>query len=189
MPGTRLLQQTASQTAGPYVHIGLMPQIAGLQGIVGLDHQIAGPGAAGERIHVAGTLTDGDGALVKDALIEVWQADAAGRWADAGTDFRGWGRAATDFETGLWRLDTIKPGSVEARAPVLHLWIVARGINTGLHTVMYFPDEPLTADDPVLAAVSPANRKDTLIAACTAPGQYRFDIRLQGRGETVFFDV
>jgi protocatechuate 3,4-dioxygenase, alpha subunit len=196
------LKELPSQTAGPYVHIGLAPGAAGFdiyRQELGWD--IAGPDAPGERIRVEGMVYDGAGAPVKDVLLEVWQADAAGihahpddpRHADCAPGFRGWGRVITDFESGLWTFDTIKPGSVPGRhsrpmAPHLSLWIVARGINIGLNTRMYFEDED-NAADPVLNLVEQAERRATLIARRTGEGVYRFDIRLQGEGETVFLDI
>ncbi|MFN6976793.1 MAG: protocatechuate 3,4-dioxygenase subunit alpha [Gemmobacter sp.] len=196
--------ETASQTAGPYVHIGLAPGAAGFT-IFGreLGQVIADPGVPGERIRVEGLVIDGTGAPVKDVLLELWQADAAGiyphpddpRHADCASGFRGWGRVITDFDTGLWSFDTIRPGAVPGRsgriqAPHLSLWIVARGINIGLNTRMYFPEDgALHAADPVLTLIEQEHRRATLIARATAPGTYRFDIRLQGTDETVFLDI
>lgn len=196
------LKESASQTAGPYVHIGLAPGAAGFDIYrLELGHDIAGPEAPGERIRVEGLVTDGTGAPVKDVLLEVWQADAAGiyphpedpRFADCAPGFRGWGRVITDFDTGLWSFDTIKPGPVMGRngrrmAPHVSLWLVARGINIGLNTRMYFEDEDNSAD-PVLNLVEQVQRRETLLARKVAPGVYRFDIRLQGENETVFLDV
>lgn len=195
-------KETASQTAGPYVHIGLAPGAAGFDIYrQELGHDIAGPSAPGERIRVEGVVIDGMGAPVKDVLLESWQADANGihphpedpRHAEVAPGFRGWGRIITDFDTGLWAFDTIKPGRVMGRngrmmAPHISLWIVARGINTGLNTRMYFEDED-NSDDPVLNLIEQPFRRETLVARKTGPGQYRFDIRLQGEGETVFLDV
>lgn len=196
------LKETPSQTAGPYVHIGLAPGAAGFQIFdreLGWD--IAGPDAPGERIRVEGVVLDGTGAPVKDVMLEVWQADANGiyphpedpRAAQVAKGFRGWGRVITDFETGLWGFDTIKPGPVMGRngrqmAPHISLWIVARGINIGLNTRMYFEDED-NAADPVMTLIEQAHRRETLMARKLAPGHYRFDIRLQGDGETVFMDI
>jgi protocatechuate 3,4-dioxygenase alpha subunit len=200
------LPETSSQTAGPYVHIGLAPGAAGFaiyRQELGFD--IAGPDAPGERITVEGMVYDGLGAPVRDVMLEVWQADAAGIYAHpedprnvgapAPAGFRGWGRVITDFDTGLWSFGTVRPGPVPGRsgrvqAPHLNLWIVARGINIGLNTRMYFPeDAALHAADPVLSLVEQVERRATLLASRSAPGRYRFDIRLQGDGETVFFDI
>lgn len=196
------LKETPSQTAGPYVHIGLAPGAAGFDIYrQELGRDIAGPNAPGERIRVEGVVHDGTGAPVKDVLIEVWQADANGihahredpRHAEVAKGFCGWGRVIADFDTGLWAFDTVKPGAVMGRdgrmmAPHINLWLVARGINIGLNTRMYFEDEDNSAD-PVLTLIEQADRRRTLIARRTAPGLYRFDIRLQGEGETVFLDI
>src|SRR4051812_15673423 len=147
-PSLGYLPETPSQTAGPYVHIGLIPKQAGFDIFENnLGETLVGPETKGERIRVEGRIFDGTGALVRDALVEVWQANAAGRYAHPadrqegkGLDpaFRGWGRTGTDFQTGLWAFKTIKPGPVEGRrghksmAPHLNLWIAARGINLGL---------------------------------------------------------
>ncbi len=196
------LKETPSQTAGPYVHIGLAPGAAGFQIFdKELGWDIAGPDAPGERIRVEGVVLDGTGAPVKDVMLEVWQADAAGiyphpedpRAAQVAKGFRGWGRVITDFDTGLWGFDTIKPGPVMGRngrqmSPHMNLWIVARGINIGLNTRMYFEDED-NAADPVMNLIEQVHRRETLLARKVAPGHYRFDIRLQGDGETVFMDI
>lgn len=196
------LKESASQTAGPYVHIGLAPGAAGFDIYrTQLGEDIAGPDAPGERIRVEGVVMDGTDAPVKDVLLEVWQADAAGiyphaedpRFAECAPGFRGWGRVITDFDTGLWSFDTIKPGPVTGRngrmmAPHVSFWLVARGINIGLNTRMYFEDEDNSAD-PVLNLVEQAPRRETLLARKVATGVYRFDIRLQGEGETVFLDI
>ncbi|MCF8484678.1 MAG: protocatechuate 3,4-dioxygenase subunit alpha [Rhodobacteraceae bacterium] len=198
------LRESASQTAGPYVHIGLAPGAAGFEIYereLGTD--IAGPNAPGERVRIEGVVYDGLGASVKDVLIEVWQADAAGiyphpedpRHADVAPGFRGWGRVISDFDSGVWTLDTIKPGPCPGRmgrvqAPHLSLWIVSRGINIGLNTRLYFPeDTALHAADPILGSIEQRGRVKTLIATKIAAGQYRFDISLQGDDETVFMDI
>jgi len=199
------LKETPSQTAGPYVHIGLAPGAAGFdiyERELGWD--IAGPNAAGERIRVEGIVIDGTGSPVKDVLIEAWQANAAGHYAhpDGGGEveegFRGWGRVITDFATGEWGFDTVKPGvtpgrNIGTQAPHINLWIVARGINVGLNTRLYFEDEvEANVADPVLNLIEWENRRATLLARRSErDGQtvYRFDIRLQGEGETVFFDI
>ena len=198
------LRETVSQTAGPYVHIGLAPGAAGFKTFDReLGQVIAPDGTPGERVRIEGMVLDGTGGPVKDVLIEVWQADAAGiyphpedpRAAEAAPGFRGWGRVIPDFDTGLWTIDTIKPGAVAGRggrmqAPHLNLWLVARGINVGLNTRLYFPEDAaaLVADSVLMSVESPA-RRQTLIATAIGPGTYRFDIRLQGDGETVFIDI
>ena len=199
------LTETTSQTAGPFVHIGLAPGAAGFDIYKQeLGQDIAGPNAKGERIRVEGLVIDGTGSPVKDVMLECWQANAKGHYAhpEGGgpveEGFRGWGRVITDFETGEWGFDTIKPGPTPGRdkgqqAPHLHLWIVARGINVGLNTRMYFGDEEAAnAKDSVLNIVEWENRRPTLIAARSdrdGVPVYRFDIHLQGSQETVFFDV
>ncbi|WP_435258046.1 protocatechuate 3,4-dioxygenase subunit alpha [Thioclava sp. FR2] len=196
------LKESASQTAGPYVHIGLAPGAAGFDIYrQELGRDLAGPDAPGERIRIEGIVYDGTGAPVKDVLIEAWQADANGiyphpedpRFDQVAKGFRGWGRIITDFDTGLWSLETIKPGCVMGRngrimAPHISLWLVSRGINIGLNTRLYFEDEDNSAD-PVMNLIEQVDRRATLLARKTGPGSYRFDIRLQGDGETVFMDV
>ncbi|CAG0909774.1 unnamed protein product, partial [Cyprideis torosa] len=113
------LRETPSQTAGPYVHIGLAPGAAGFdiyEQELGWD--IAGPNARGERIRIEGLVIDGTNSPIKDVMLEAWQANAAGHYAhpEGGgpveEGFRGWGRVITDFATGEWGFDTIKPGPV-----------------------------------------------------------------------------
>lgn len=223
------LRETASQTAGPYVHIGLAPGAAGFDIYrEELGRDIAGPNAKGQRIRVEGLVIDGMGSPVKDVLLEVWQANADGIYptpdgAAVEDGFRGWGRVITDFESGDWSFETVKPGPVAGRhpmssgvarrvrdthpdwmgraeeaaarmAPHLNFWLVARGINIGLNTRMYFPDEAeANAADPVLNLIEWEKRRATLIATRGDDKDgmpvYRFEIRLQGDGETVFFDI
>ncbi|HEY4254012.1 MAG TPA: protocatechuate 3,4-dioxygenase subunit alpha [Roseomonas sp.] len=196
------LPETPSQTAGPFVHIGLIPRQAGFtMAAADLGGVMLAPDTKGERIRIEGRIFDGAGAVVRDALVEIWQADAGGRFAHPADrrnapppdpHFRGWGRTGTDFTTGLWGFATIKPGRVGSAAPHASLWIVARGINTGLATRIYFADETAAnAEDPVLRLVAP-DRRGTLIAPRASRDGvpvYSFDIRLQGAGETVFFDA
>lgn len=193
-----MLPETASQTAGPYVHIGLMPSYTGNGQI--FDQEIGQSpieeGAAGEMIEITGSVYDGTGWAMRDALIESWQPDAQGRFAgQEGADpkVNGFCRFAADATSGEFTLRTVKPGPVALRdgrmqAPHISLWIVARGINIGLQTRIYFEDEDNSAD-PLLARVEQRPRVETLIAKKTGAGQYRFDIRLQGEGETVFLDI
>jgi protocatechuate 3,4-dioxygenase alpha subunit len=201
------LAETASQTAGPYVHIGLCAGAAGFATHgPEIGAEIAAANTPGARIRIEGRVIDGAGAPVKDAVIEAWQADGNGvyphpddpRHAQVAEGFRGFARIATDFVSGLWRLDTIKPGRVPGRsgrvqAPHISLWIVARGINIGLNTRIYFADEPeANAVDPVLKLIEQETRRETLLARLVSSEGtplYRFDIRLQGEGETVFFDI
>ncbi|HEY4201987.1 MAG TPA: protocatechuate 3,4-dioxygenase subunit alpha [Devosiaceae bacterium] len=197
------LKETPSQTGGPYVHIGLVPNFAEIHGVYAADlgATMLAPDTEGQRITVSGRILDGAGAPVTDAVIELWQADADGSYAgqssphsNSGPTFTGFGRQATNAD-GVYRFETIKPGPVtgpdgKPMAPHLTLWITARGINIGLHTRAYFADEAdANAVDPVLSRVQDPLRRATLVAAATDPGAYRFDIRLQGDGETVFFDI
>jgi protocatechuate 3,4-dioxygenase, alpha subunit len=203
------LRETPSQTAGPYVHIGLIPHQAGFDIFEKpFSNVIAERNTPGERIRIEGCVLDGLGAPCRDVLLEVWQANAAGRYnhpADQQTDkildagFRGWGRTGTEFSSGLYHFETIKPGSVIGRrgykpmAPHVNIWLVARGINIGLSTRMYFEDEVARNEqDPVLRMIEPAIRRQTLLARRETRDTsivYVFDIRLQGEQETVFFDV
>ena len=192
------LTESASQTAGPYVHIGLMPTYAGNAGYY--DHEIGvspiADGARGQIIEIVGSVHDGTGWALRDALIESWQADAQGLFpGQDGADpaVGGHCRFAADAVTGEFTLRTVKPGPVPSRygrafAPHISLWIVARGINIGLQTRIYFEDED-NAGDPLLSRIEQRPRLDTLIAKRTGEGTYRFDIRLQGEGETVFLDI
>ena len=160
------LKETPSQTAGPYVHIGLIPHQAGFDIFENnFSHDLTKPGTKGERIRIEGRVLDGLGVPCKEILLEIWQANAAGKYnhpADRqekpiDPEFRGWGRTGTDFATGLYNFDTVKPGAVDGRhghrpmAPHVSFWIVSRGMNIGLSTRMYFADEiALNATDPVL---------------------------------------
>ena len=193
-----VLRETASQTAGPYVHLGLMPAQAGNPQQFGSqpgESPIAG-GARGEIIEITGQVLDGTGWPLRDALIESWQADAAGLYpGQPGSDpaVSGFCRFAIDPESATFTLRTIKPGPVAMpdggrQSPHIALWIVARGINIGLSTRIYFEDADRAAD-PVLRRIEQRDRVDTLIARPEGAGRYRFDIRLQGAGETVFLDI
>lgn len=197
------LKETPSQTAGPYVHIGLTPNHCEIGGVYDTDLGISmvNDKTHGERITVTGRILDGAGGLVKDAVIEIWQADSAGLYnspselrGTADPNFTGWGRCPTSAEDGVFRFVTIKPGRVPFKdsrkmAPHISFWIVARGINIGLHTRMYFPEETsANAQDPLLARIEHKDRLATLIA--TKEGSvYTFDVHLQGDTETVFLDI
>ncbi len=193
-----ILVETPSQTAGPYVHIGCIPTFAGVEGVYPEDLGLSPieDGAKGEVITIVGSVYDGTGWAMRDAMIESWQPDAAGLFpGQDGADPKvsGFCRFAADKDSGEFTLRTIKPGSVKGRngqvfAPHISLWIVARGINIGLNTRIYFEDEDNSAD-PLLARIEQRPRVDTMIARKTGDGTYRFDIRLQGEGETVFLDL
>jgi protocatechuate 3,4-dioxygenase alpha subunit len=180
---------TPSQTAGPFLHIGMLwpdgPSV--------VDENA--PGA----IWIGGRIVDGAGEMVADALVETWQADPAGRFASpedprgAVADFRGWGRCATD-DQGNWRIHTIKPGPVPAsdngtQAPHIDLTIHARGLLRQLFTRVYFADEAdANSADPVLSSLPDDAARRSLLAA-PVEGGYVIDIRLQGDDATVFFEV
>jgi protocatechuate 3,4-dioxygenase alpha subunit len=203
--------ETPSQTGGPYVHIGLAPAQAGFDIFSNnFGNVLTTPETKGERIRLEGRVLDGSGSPVNDALLEIWQANAAGRYAHPGDTqdkeldpaFRGFGRTGSDFDTGVYTFETIKPGPVPAnngglQAPHILMLIFARGINLGLHTRVYFDDEATAnAADPVLNGIEWVVRRDTLIATRSERGGevvYTFDVRLQdtpdGGAETVFFDV
>jgi protocatechuate 3,4-dioxygenase, alpha subunit len=201
------LKESPSQTAGPYVHIGATPNWVEITGVwqEDLGLVLVVPETKGERILVKGRIFDGSGTPLKDALVEIWQADAVGLYnspqetrSKADPHFVGWGRQPTDGETGEYRFETIKPGRVPYRdgrlmAPHITFWIVARGINIGLHTRMYFGDEEAAnAECPVLGRIEQRVRVATLIAPRGEEKglpAYTFDIRLQGENETVFFDI
>jgi protocatechuate 3,4-dioxygenase alpha subunit len=193
-----LLPETPSQTAGPYVHIGCLPGYAGVPGVYAeeVGRRAIRDGARGEAVAIRGAVFDGTGWPLKDVMLESWQADAAGLFPGqpgADPNVTGFCRFAADKDTGDFVLSTVKPGPVPLRdgrrqAPHIALWIVARGINTGLQTRLYFEDEE-NADDPLLSRIEQRPRVETLIARKTGPGAYRFDIRLQGDGETVFLDM
>ena len=189
---------SASQTVGPFFHDGLLRADA-------RRTQLVTPETAGERIRIAGHVCDGDGLGVPNAMLEIWQANHYGRYnhpsdqRDLPLDpaFYGFGRGATDAAGGYF-FETIKPGRVPYKdgrlmAPHITVWIVARGINIGLHTRLYFGDEAAAnAECPVLARIEHKVRLATLIAARGEENgmpTYTFDIHLQGDKETVFFDI
>ena len=199
------LKETASQTAGPYVHIGLIPQQAGFDIFEkNFGNVLVTPETQGERIRIEGRVFDGLGEPLRDVLVEIWQANAAGKYnhpadrQDKPIDphFRGWGRAGSDFETGLYSFETIKPGPVPGtngatQAPHILIGFYSRGLLTHLYTRLYFSDEAANASDTVLALV-PADRRDTLIAKKEqrdGTTVYRLDLSFQPEHETVFFDV
>ena len=195
---TETLVETPSQTAGPYVHIGCIPSFAGVTGVYPQDLGLSpiADGAKGEVITITGAVLDGTGWPLRDAMLESWQADAAGLYPEQdGADpaVGGFCRFAADKDSGEFTLRTVKPGPTRGRnglqfAPHIALWIVARGINLGLCTRIYFADED-NSTDALLARIEQRPRAETLLAQPTGNGEYRFDIRLQGSGETVFLDL
>ena len=185
------LLTTSSQTVGPFHRIGLES---------GEVTDLAPDGVAGERITLSGRVVDGDGKPVTDAVVEIWQANAQGKYAhpDDAQDkpidprFRGFGRCLTDAQ-GAYRFRTIKPGRVPGpegalQAPHVVVVVLMRGLLKHLLTRVYFPDDPANATDPVLQLV-PAERRASLIARTSGRrNELEWNVILQGRDETVFFD-
>jgi protocatechuate 3,4-dioxygenase alpha subunit len=193
-----MTERTPSQTVGPFLHIGL----TGAYGFREVfSTTVADPGVAGTHIRIEGRVFDGDGNILPDAMVEIWQADAQGRYAHpadgrplASNSFRGFGRCATDKDGG-YGFATVKPGAVPGpggttQAPHINVGVFSRGILKRLFTRIYFAGDPGNDKDPILALV-PAARRETLMARADSktPGLYRFDIRIQGANETVFFDA
>ena len=148
--------------------------------------QLEGKPVRGEVIEISGRVTQADGAPLDNAILEIWQASPEGRFDDPA--FFGWGRAATDA-SGVYRFRTVRPGAPEGRAPHVNFIVLFSGLMRHLQTVMFFEDEKANARDPVLCAVEPAALRSRLTARKQENGGYRFDIRLRGDGETVFFAV
>ncbi|MFN7026743.1 MAG: protocatechuate 3,4-dioxygenase subunit alpha [Pseudorhizobium sp.] len=198
------LKESASQTAGPYVHIGCTPNFTGIHGVYDKDlgsGPMVNEQTRGERITIRGHVIDGCRTPLKDALVEIWQADADGFYNSpsetrgaADPNFFGWARCPGDMDTGEFVFETIKPGRVPFRdgrlmAPHVSFWIVARGINLGLNTRMYFSDEEqANAEDPILGRIEHRVRVPTLIGKREGE-TVTFDIHLQGDKETIFFDI
>ena len=200
------LKETPSQTAGPYVHIGCTPNFCDIAGVFPTDlgcGSLVNENTRGERITIRGRVIDGAGTPLRDAMVEIWQADADGLYnspvetlGTADPNFLGWGRCPCDMVTGEFVFHTIKPGRVPFRendrrpmAPHVLFWIVARGINIGLQTRMYFSDEETAnAEDPMLSRIEHRVRIPTLIGQRDGD-TVTFDIHLQGEKETIFFDM
>ena len=194
------LKQTPSQTVGPYFAYGLTPEQYGypLTSVAGPHMRDAD--TDGEAIRIEGRVLDGEGVPVNDAMIELWQADARGRYAhpadprSSNAGFAGFGRCGTGTDAdNRFRFETVKPGAIgEGQAPHVNVAVFMRGLLTHAYTRMYFSDEAeANAADPVLADV-PGDRRATLIAERVQEDGatvYRFDIHMQGENETVFFDV
>lgn len=190
---------TPSQTVGPFFKYGLTPNGEYAWNDAFTNSTLT-PDVIGDRIRIEGRVFDGDGVAVPDVMLEIWQADAQGRFADPqdkralpNASFRGFARCGTDAD-GKYSFDTIKPGPVpdpdgKPQAPHIVVAVFGRGMLRHLYTRIYFSDEAGNAADPVLGLV-PADRRPTLIATREAgKAVYRLDLRLQGDGETVFFDV
>jgi protocatechuate 3,4-dioxygenase, alpha subunit len=188
------LPQTPSQTVGPFFALGLTPHDYGYRFAQIADGRLARDDTPGERIRIIGRVIDGAGEAIPDALIEIWQADASGRYAgpDAFADrqaFHGFGRIGTGTDPEFrFNIDTIKPGPYGAEAPHLNITLFMRGLLLHAYTRIYFSDEEAAnARCPVLAMVPP-DRRETLIARRLAM-HYAFDIHMQGALETAFFDL
>jgi protocatechuate 3,4-dioxygenase alpha subunit len=192
----RRLTATPSQTVGPFFHLALDR---------GQWADLTTDNPQGERVVVEGRVTDGDGVPVADACLELWQANAAGRYAhpdDTRADkpldphFRGFGRVSTDAGGGF-RFTTIRPGAVPGRgnalqAPHIAVAVFARGLLKPLYTRIYFAGDPLNEADPVLLSIDDPVRRQTLVATRRdSPGAptWNLDIVMQGDNETVFFDI
>jgi len=188
-------KQTPSQTVGPFYAIGLTRKPMNV---------LANEATQGQRICIEGQVFDGDGVAIPDVMVEIWQANAYGRYNHPDDKqekpldprFTGWGRSGTG-KNCFYRFETIKPGPVpgaggSVQAPHINVVILARGMLVHAYTRMYFADEPANERDPVLTSIKNKKRRQTLIAM---PGMengatvYRFDIYLQGENETVFFDM
>lgn len=200
---------TPSQTVGPFFAYGLAPKGRCQWDPNGhyswketIGDNLVTPDASGEKIKIEGAVLDGDGQPINDAMIEIWQADSQGRYASPrdnralpNAKFKGFGRSATD-KNGVYGFETVKPGAVpgpngKTQAPHIVVCIFSRGMLRQIYTRLYFSDEAANAADPVLSLV-PTDRRGTLIARKESKaGQlvYRFDIRVQGANETVFFDI
>lgn len=189
------LGQTPSQTLGPYFAIRIA---------TGEEWRLPVPDGA-QRIVITGRVLDSDEDPVGDAMVETWQANQAGRYnhpddrrdLDLAEEFSGFARAKTEFETGEYRIETVKPGPVpdpegEPQAPHISVIVQARGMLNPVFTRLYFSDEPEANDHDLVMRRVPSERRDTLVAKHvdgSDPAEYRFDIKLQGNNETVFFDV
>lgn len=199
--------QTPWQTVGPFFHYGLpwkggadlvgTSEIGARPELMPAEHYVlASPNPkgeiAGETIVLEGAVIDADGQVIPDAMVEIWQADAAGRYAEGNTGFIGFGRSSTS-EDGVYRFRTVRPGAIgEGHAPHIAVGVFGRGLLKRLVTRAYFEGDAANASDAILDLV-PAQRRDTLIARRVGEEDgaavWRFDIILQGEGETVFFDI
>lgn len=194
----RKLQQTPSQTVGPYFAYGLTPTQYGYDLKSLFTPVLAQPYAVGEHIRITGQVFDGAGHSVLDAMVEISQPDASGKPVTSVVDaqskgFTGFGRCGTGTLAGNhYAFDTVKPGAAAGQAPFINVCVTMRGLLVHTFTRIYFDDQlAANAQDAVLASV-PAERRATLVAKRETTGAgvvYRFDIRMQGEKETVFFDL
>lgn len=196
------LKQTPSQTVGPFFAFGLTPEQYGYSELSSIaSGTITDQSNDGDRIRIEGRVFDGDGVIVPDAMIEIWQADAKGRYAhpadgrSSNANLRGFGRMGTGTDADFrFIFDTVRPGTIgDGQAPHLNVILFMRGMPLHAFTRIYFPDDAAAlATDPVLARV-PSDRRDTLIAwrrdDSSGVTTYLFDIYMQGERETVFFDI
>jgi protocatechuate 3,4-dioxygenase alpha subunit len=189
------MKQTPSQTVGPFFSLGLTRKPLNV---------LVSENTAARHIRIEGRIFDGDGRPVPDAMLEIWQANSFGRYnhpedkqeKPLDQTFSGWGRCGTD-QNGNYSFETIKPGSVpgndgSVQAPHINVALFARGMLVHAFTRIYFADEATNETDPVLLSISNAARRGTLIAPVTEQDGtivYRFDIRMQGKNETVFFNM
>ena len=193
--------QTPSQTVGPYFAYGLTPEQYRYPFRSTASNVIAKAGTDGTHIRIEGQVFDGQGDPVPDAMIEIWQANAHGRYNHPDDDrqdnlldpdFKGFGRVGTDSDGGFW-FETVKPGAIDrACAPHINVIVFMRGMLSHAYTRVYFSDEATANDgDPVLSVVEAARRGTLIARRDEQPGGivYRFDIHMQGQNETVFFDV
>ena len=185
--------QTPSQTVGPFFSLGLIRPSGNV---------LAAGDVPGERIRIEGAVVDGAGRPVEDALVEIWQADALGRYrhpldpgsSEVDSGFSGFGRCQTD-SSGAFVFHTVKPGGIVApdgrpQAPHVNVVVFARGMLVHAFTRMYFADDHIE-DDPVLRTVDSSRRATLVAIPFDGPGEqsYRWQIHLQGDRETVFFDA
>jgi protocatechuate 3,4-dioxygenase alpha subunit len=194
------LRQTPSQTVGPFFAYGLTPEQYGYPFRALAGSALVDDDTPGERIRISGRVLDGDGVPVPDAMVEIWQADAAGRYAHpadprgSNLRFTGFGRCGTGTDPqNRFSFDTIKPGPPgDGQAPHVNVVLFMRGLLSHVFTRIYFDDEAAAnARDPVLTSVEDARRRTLIAARQTTPAGtvYRFDLHMQGPDETVFFDV
>jgi len=195
--------QTPSQTVGPFFAYGLTPELYHYAYRSAVGDRLVQSGTEGQRIRIEGRVLDGNDEPIPDAMIELWQANAHGRYnhpaddrADnlLDPDFKGFARTGTGVDPECrFLFDTVKPGAVgDGQAPHLNLIVLMRGLLAHLYTRIYFADEAeANAADPVLARVPPERRGTLIAQRDEAPGGvvYRLDIHMQGPDETVFFDV